>query len=258
MLAIQKLFGGSKPVNSEPVEVAPPLPVVTLINPSQNQTSLEKDFQIWVNGNLVAKIPNQEQARSISEGLENLLSQPDFNALKLKPAFIEEKPGGKMGDRLIFVIDDETIPDDVLNGHLLAIRWVNNLRRALNVAPLELVEAQRQMYGLVETSKKFEGLASWYGPYFHGRLTANGETYNQNAFTAAHPSMRLNTYLKVTNLYNQKTVIIRLNDRGPYIPPRNLDLSLGAAHCIDSVNKGVIPYKAVIMERSSPESTNKI
>ncbi|NJN76437.1 MAG: septal ring lytic transglycosylase RlpA family protein [Synechococcaceae cyanobacterium RL_1_2] len=111
------------------------------------------------------------------------------------------------------------------------------------------------MYNLKESKNQqsqFDGLASWYGPYFHGRLTANGEIYNQFGLTAAHPSLALNTYLKITNLNNNKSVILRVNDRGPYIPPRTLDLSLGSARCLGSVETGVIPYQATIMEPDAP------
>jgi rare lipoprotein A len=81
------------------------------------------------------------------------------------------------------------------------------------------------MYNLVETPRTFKGRASWYGPTFHGRLTATGETYNQHELTAAHPSLPFDTYLKVRNLKNGNSVIVRINDRGPYVPDRALDLS---------------------------------
>ena len=71
--------------------------------------------------------------------------------------------------------------------------------------------------------------ASWYGPRFHGRLTANGEIYDQNALTAAHKSLRFGTILRVTNTRTNKSVIVRINDRGPYIPGRQIDLSKAAA-----------------------------
>lgn len=101
------------------------------------------------------------------------------------------------------------------------------------------------------------GLASWYGPYFHGRLTANGEIFNQNELTVAHKSLPFNTFLKVTNLQTGKAVIVRVNDRGPYIPPRSLDLSRVAARCINSEVAGVVPYEAVIMQPSEVKMTLK-
>lgn len=85
--------------------------------------------------------------------------------------------------------------------------------------------------------------ASWYGPRFHGRLTANGEIYDQNAYTAAHKSLRFGTILRVTNTRTNKSVIVRINDRGPYIPGRQIDLSKAAAKELDVISSGVKKLK---------------
>lgn len=85
--------------------------------------------------------------------------------------------------------------------------------------------------------------ASWYGPKFHGKLTANGEIYDQMALTAAHKSLKFGTLLKVTNPKNGNSVIIRINDRGPYIGDRELDLSKGAATKLGLLEKGVARVK---------------
>lgn len=74
--------------------------------------------------------------------------------------------------------------------------------------------------------------ASWYGPGFHGNLTANGETYDQWAMTAAHKTLPFGTQLRVTNVANGESVVVRINDRGPFIPGRDLDLSRGAAEAL--------------------------
>jgi rare lipoprotein A (RlpA)-like double-psi beta-barrel protein len=73
------------------------------------------------------------------------------------------------------------------------------------------------------------GVASWYGPGFHGNLTASGEVYNQYALTAAHPTLPLGTPVEVTNLANGKSVRVRITDRGPFVRGRAIDLSHGAA-----------------------------
>ncbi len=86
-------------------------------------------------------------------------------------------------------------------------------------------------------------VASWYGPGFHGRLTANGETYNQMALTAAHKELPFGTFLRITNQKNGKSVIVRINDRGPYIEGRDLDLSKGTAIALGMVQRGVIKVK---------------
>lgn len=83
------------------------------------------------------------------------------------------------------------------------------------------------------------GIASWYGPNFHGRLTANGEIYDQYSLSAAHPTMPLPSYAKVTNLDNGASVVVRVNDRGPYAHGRLIDLSAKAAELLDYQKKGV-------------------
>ncbi len=80
-----------------------------------------------------------------------------------------------------------------------------------------------------------KGIASWYGKKFHNRKTANGERYNMNDFTAAHKILPFGTILKVTNLKNNKSVLVRINDRGPYIKKRIIDLSFKSATKIDGV-----------------------
>lgn len=86
-------------------------------------------------------------------------------------------------------------------------------------------------------------IASWYGPGFHGKLTANGEQYNQMAFTAAHKEMPFGTFLRITNQKNSKSVVVRINDRGPYIEGRDLDLSMGTALALGMISRGVIKIK---------------
>ncbi|WAN69799.1 septal ring lytic transglycosylase RlpA family protein [Moorena producens JHB] len=82
------------------------------------------------------------------------------------------------------------------------------------------------------------GIASWYGSAFHGRRTASGERFNQYALTAAHRTLRFGTRVKVTNLRNGRSVIVRINDRGPYVRGRIIDLSRGAARIIGLVRSG--------------------
>ena len=82
--------------------------------------------------------------------------------------------------------------------------------------------------------------ASWYGPRFNGKLTANGEIFNQSAYTAAHKKLKFGTLLKLTNLRNNRSIIVRINDRGPYVSGRQLDLSKAAALSLGMIEKGVV------------------
>jgi rare lipoprotein A len=84
-----------------------------------------------------------------------------------------------------------------------------------------------------------EGLASWYGNDFHGRRTANGEIYDMEGLSAAHPTLPLPSYIRVTNIQNQRSVILRVNDRGPYHANRVVDVSKRAAHMLGFRGNGV-------------------
>jgi rare lipoprotein A len=106
------------------------------------------------------------------------------------------------------------------------------------------------MHRLIDTDEQIRGIASWYGPYFQGRQTASGEIFEQDDFTAAHPSLPFDTYLNVTNQRNGKSVVVRINDRGPYFGDRNLDLSHAAAIALNSDEVGVVPITATILVSS--------
>ncbi|WP_228283418.1 septal ring lytic transglycosylase RlpA family protein [Arcobacter sp. FWKO B] len=91
------------------------------------------------------------------------------------------------------------------------------------------------------------GIASWYGPKFHGKKTSNGEIYNMHAITAAHKTLPMNTIVRVDNLDNGKSVVVRVNDRGPFVGDRIIDLSYAAAGAIDMQKKGLANVKLTIL-----------
>jgi len=96
------------------------------------------------------------------------------------------------------------------------------------------------------------GQASWYGEDFHGKKTANGETYNMYAMTAAHKTLPFESVVLVLNLKNKKSVRVRINDRGPFIKGRIIDLSYAAAKGIDMVGPGVVPVRIEVLQSDSP------
>ncbi|CAG7857327.1 hypothetical protein MCAMS1_02108 [biofilm metagenome] len=99
-----------------------------------------------------------------------------------------------------------------------------------------------------------KGIASWYGPGFHGRQTANGEIFNMYEMTAAHKTLPIPSYAEVTNLSNNKTVVVRINDRGPYVGNRLLDLSYAAAKKLGIQGKGTgkVEIKAITPLQALP------
>lgn len=96
-------------------------------------------------------------------------------------------------------------------------------------------------------------VASWYGPKFNGKATATTEIFNQMAYTAAHKTLPFGTMLRLTNPKNGKSVIVRINDRGPYVRGRDIDLSRGAAAALGMVQKGVVKLNVekIVLEESS-------
>jgi len=97
------------------------------------------------------------------------------------------------------------------------------------------------------------GYASWYGPNFHGRLTANGEIYDMNGLSAAHTTLPLPSYVRVTNLTNGSSVVVRVNDRGPFHDDRIIDLSARAAELLGMTNAGVAQVQVDYVGRASLE-----
>ena len=95
------------------------------------------------------------------------------------------------------------------------------------------------------------GEASTYGQEFHGKITASGEKFDKNKLTAAHPTLPLGTKARVTNLENGKSVTVRINDRGPHVKGRDIDVSQGAAKKLDLTKNGIAPVK---IEASLPPS----
>jgi rare lipoprotein A len=101
------------------------------------------------------------------------------------------------------------------------------------------------------------GLASWYGPPYHNRRGSNGEVYNMHAMTAAHRTYPLGSIVRVTNVKTGHSALVRITDRGPFIPGRVLDLSLAAARKLDVWQPGVAQVKVELMQSASPDAPGK-
>tara|TARA_Y100001970_G_scaffold285390_1_gene404962 strand:- start:51331 stop:51822 length:492 start_codon:yes stop_codon:yes gene_type:complete len=100
----------------------------------------------------------------------------------------------------------------------------------------------------VKVGDVIRGVSSWYGPNFHGKLTANGEVFDQYGVTAAHKTLPLGTVVRVTNIDNDKSIILRINDRGPYVGNRILDCSYGAATKLGFKDLGTANVEIKIIE----------
>jgi rare lipoprotein A len=132
-----------------------------------------------------------------------------------------------------------------------AVPKVEPITRAGNKSPYQVFG---KTYFVLPTSKDYNevGIASWYGTKFHGRKTSNGEIYNMYAMTAAHKSLPIPSYVRVTNLENKRSIIVRVNDRGPFHGPRLIDLSYVAALKLGYADKGTAK---VLIEAIDPSGS---
>jgi rare lipoprotein A len=169
------------------------------------------------------------------------------------------------GDRYVIKVQNEALveinqqtilPDTTKDFSADALQATNRLRRLLgNAPPLEEVvdkpkpapKAVPAAISFLPKRESFRGWASWYGPGFHGNLSASGETYNQYELTAAHPNLPFGTRVLVTNLDNGRSVVVRINDRGPYVGDRLIDLSVAAAESLGMMDSGVAPVQLEII-----------
>jgi len=106
-------------------------------------------------------------------------------------------------------------------------------------APSNTAPTKPEIHKSGKTQPYQVGTASWYGEDFDGKPTASGEDYDMYDMTAAHPTLPLGSYVRVTNLHNGRAVVVKVNDRGPIVPGRIIDLSYGAAHALQFDHKGL-------------------
>lgn len=184
----------------------------------------------------------------------NQLYRDNINASDIKIAWNNDRQQYVIGanDTEIVAVDDNTVlPDTIANAAHDVLQATNRIRRQMgNAAPLSGIEGDPNLISRISLGPiqlSVSGLASWYGPGFDGNHSASGEVFNQEAMTAAHPSLPFGTQVKVTNLDNGQSVVVRINDRGPYAHDRVIDLSAGAARIIGLVSSGVAPVSLEVL-----------
>lgn len=116
--------------------------------------------------------------------------------------------------------------------------------------------APASVAGTGRVLKRLHGIASWYGGVFHGRKTASGEQFDQNAMTACHPTLPFGSLVRVVNLRNHRSVVVRITDRGDLVDEgRVIDLSYGAAQQLAMVNQGLAPVELDVLSLGKPRTT---
>ena len=165
------------------------------------------------------------------------------------------------GEELVEINPETRLPDQTKNLAQDALQVTNRLRRLLgNAAPLREISGLPlplpklpQQISLGSVRIRLSGWASWYGPGFHGNRSASGEIYNQNALTAAHRSLPFGTKVRVINTRTGSSVVVRINDRGPYIGGRIIDLSAAAARILGVMKTGVAPVRVEVLSNQRRE-----
>ncbi len=129
---------------------------------------------------------------------------------------------------------------------LLGCSHTSNVRHGIEGKTVKR-ENLKKGRGNLQDHQEFYGLASYYAEKFHGKQTANGEIYDMNKLTAAHKTLPFGTICQVTNLDNKKKVVVRINDRGPFVEGRVIDLSKEAAKQLNGINHGLMRVKIEIL-----------
>ncbi|MEM7796497.1 MAG: septal ring lytic transglycosylase RlpA family protein [Cyanobacteria bacterium P01_C01_bin.118] len=253
----------AKPIATEPKKAAPVVlrgELDQCIDAPRGNIDGNTKFQVIRQGTIIGKVNSSQGAEHVLRSLQAMIAPNQLDPNAISPVLNGEQSSIRLSSDLLLHVTNQAKPDKVavdkaaadtadLSDQWAAIMWSDQLRRDLGAAPLDAGDVQVMLKDLQISDQNLGGLASWYGPYFHGRLTANGEVFDQDVLTAAHKSLPFNTVLQVRNLKNNRSVVVRINDRGPYIGKRSLDLSKAAALCLDSEQTGVIPYEAVILEQ---------
>ncbi len=189
----------------------------------------------------------------------NQLIQNNFDADSIRVRWDAERERYLIevaGEELV-TIDSQTILPDTTNDTAVdALQATNRLRRQMgNAAPLKKIENDpkeiAQNFSPTVAAgflfQRITGWASWYGPGFDGNQTASGEIFDQYELTAAHPSLPFGTVVRVTNQDNGQSVVVRINDRGPYAGGRVIDLSKAAAQALGMMSSGVAPVQIDVL-----------
>jgi rare lipoprotein A len=226
------------------------LPVITFLG-SELATLAEDKAQAPT----TSGIPDPAaQAAAIGAQLEQFVtSQGDAQQISVRWEPTQEQYLVTLNGNALVVVNGNTIlPDTTENLAADALHIANRLRRLLgNAQPLEEIEGlpQPPAQPVLAVTSVVTGVASWYGPGFHGRRAASGEVFNQNALTAAHRTLPFGTEIRVTNLRNNRQVIVRINDRGPFGHGRVLDLSAAAARAIGLTSSGTGMVRIEVLGR---------
>ncbi len=249
------------------------LPVLTFLSSNTQVAKMTKSIssaQVKVATTATSKVLSKEKsllasnspiwrATKVAAKLNQVnLANLDANAITVSWKSKESYAIKIHGEELVEINTETVLPDTTKDPALDALQVTNRLRRLLgNAPPLNAIARLPQIQPqIVKQAKQIvaqavkvgsQGMASWYGPGFNGRRSANGERYSQGNLTAAHRSLPFGTKVRVTNVRTGRSVIVRITDRGPHIRGRIIDLSAAAARIVGVMQSGVAPVQLEVL-----------
>lgn len=204
---------------------------------------------LTINGQKVLRVVSgfgtmglEERMIYIARKCNELIDSGDFDPELLSVSRKGERYILKMGTEALFTLDEVSAASYRQPALLTMMQLANHFRHYTGAAPL--TEIPRQVLAAKPTQV---GYASWYGGHFIGRHTASGSRYNPRHLTAAHPELPFGTQILVTNLDSQKSVIVTVNDRGPFYGNRIIDLSPAAFTKIGALNSGIMKVRLDVL-----------
>ncbi len=219
------------------------IPVLTFIGSREQSDSKNSPSEPFLRATQVAEKLNQLNLQHLDANSIVAIVNPACNCYTIK-----------VGSEDLVQINGKTrLPETTKNFATDALQATNRLRYLMGNAPplKELATAPNPPSPQVapEATAHYQGtgIASWYGYESNGRESASGESFNENAMTAAHRTLPFGTKLRVTNLNNGRSVIVRINDRGPYVQGRIIDLSKGAAIELGMLDSGTAPVRLDVL-----------
>jgi rare lipoprotein A len=201
---------------------------------------------------------NPVERATAAAALINQLNRDGLDASQIIPAWKNGDFVIKLGDRATIKFDEQALsPASLENNAEDVLESANLLRRLLGGAtPLsEVANAPKPKVVVASPALSnrivgvMSGMASWYGPGFDGNYSASGEVFRASELTAAHPSLPFGSMVRVVNMDNGRSVVVRINDRGPYAHGRVIDVSAGAASVIGLISSGVAPVRLEVLSK---------
>jgi rare lipoprotein A len=204
---------------------------------------------------------NPIERATAAAALINQLNRDGLDANKIIPAWKNGNYVIKLGDRGMLKFDQQAVfPESLQNQTQDILESANLLRRLLGGAEpvLEVVNAPKPKLAARSSATPalnsqivgvMSGMASWYGPGFDGNYSASGEVFNASELTAAHLTLPFGTLVRVVNMDNNQSVVVRINDRGPYMHDRVIDISTAAANVIGLISSGVAPVRLEVLSK---------